>query len=120
MLMYRSTTSRFAARGVVLAALFALVLAPTAASADTAARKCGRGLANMVVGVLAIPGEIVKETRASSPARGFTVGFAMGLGMLVVRELVGVYEFISSPFPIPEGFKPIIEPEFPWDYFDES
>jgi putative exosortase-associated protein (TIGR04073 family) len=117
---HRSTTLRFAIRGVVLAALLGLVLAPPAASADSAARKCGRGLANMVVGVLAIPGEMVKETRATSPARGFTMGFAMGLGMLVVRELVGVYEFISSPFPIPEGFKPIVEPEFPWDYFDES
>ncbi len=38
---------------------------------------------------------------------------------VVVRTLVGVFEFVSSPFPVPEGFEPIIEPEFPWDYFEE-
>ena len=38
---------------------------------------------------------------------------------VVVRELVGVYEFVTSPFEIPKGYAPIIEPEFPWSYFDE-
>jgi hypothetical protein len=33
---------------------------------------------------------------------------------------VGVYEFLSAPFPAPAGYRPIIEPEFPWDYFDGS
>ncbi len=33
--------------------------------------------------------------------------------------LFALREFVSSPFPVPEGFKPLIEPEFPWDYFDE-
>jgi hypothetical protein len=37
--------------------------------------------------------------------------------MIVVRELVGVYEFLSAPFPAPEGYRPIIQPEFPWSYF---
>ena len=37
----------------------------------------------------------------------------------MVHELVGVYEFVSSPFPLPSGFEPIIQPEFPWDYFDQ-
>lgn len=41
-----------------------------------------------------------------------------GLGRLVVRELVGVYEFVSAPFPAPPGYEPILQPEFPWDYFE--
>ena len=73
----------------------------------------------MVTGFLVIPGEIVKETRETSAARGFTLGFARGLGAVVVRELVGVYEFVTSPFEVPKGYAPIIEPEFPWDSFDE-
>ena len=73
----------------------------------------------MVTGFLVIPGEIVKETRETGPARGFTLGFAQGLGAVVVRELVGVYEFVTFPFEVPRGYAPIIEPEFPWDYFDE-
>ena len=36
---------------------------------------------------------------------------------LLKVSLVGVYEFLSAPFPAPAGYRPIIEPEFPWDYF---
>ena len=111
-------------RGAVLlrAALLALLLgvvAPGAAQAQSAARKCGRGLAAMTTGFLEIPGNIVKESRETSPARGFTLGFVKGLGAVVVRELVGVYEFVTSPFELPKGYAPIIQPEFPWDYFDQ-
>ena len=112
-------------RGAVLlrAALLALLLgvvAPGAAQAQSAARKCGRGLAAMTTGFLEIPGNIVKESRETSPARGFTLGFVKGLGAVVVRELVGVYEFVTSPFELPKGYAPIIQPEFPWSYFDEA
>ncbi len=31
--------------------------------------------------------------------------------------LVGVYEFVTAPFPIPAGYEPILEPEFPWGDF---
>jgi putative exosortase-associated protein (TIGR04073 family) len=90
------------------------------ASEYTAARKAGRGLAAMTTGFLEIPGNMVVLSREQGPAMGVPLGFALGLGKLVVRELVGVYEFISAPFEAPAGFQPIIEPEFPWDYFDES
>lgn len=87
------------------------------AYAHTAAQKFGRGLAGMTCGFLEIPGNIVKETRAKGPV-GFPIGLATGLGMTVTRELVGVYEFISAPFPVPSGFRPILTPEYPWDYFE--
>jgi putative exosortase-associated protein (TIGR04073 family) len=90
------------------------------ASADTAARKAGRGLAAMTTGFLELPGNMVAETREHGPAYGMTVGFAKGLGGIVVRELVGVYEFVTSPFAVPEGYRPIISPEYPWGYFDEG
>jgi hypothetical protein len=38
--------------------------------------------------------------------------------MIVVRELVGVYEFVTAPLEVPAGFAPIIQPEFPWSYFE--
>jgi putative exosortase-associated protein (TIGR04073 family) len=74
-------------------------------------------LAAMTTGFLEIPGNIVKETRAQG-AIGFPIGLATGLGMTVTRELVGVYEFLSAPFPVPAGFQPILQPEYPWDYFE--
>jgi putative exosortase-associated protein (TIGR04073 family) len=98
----------------------ALWLLPATCSAQTATRKWLRGLAGMAAGVLELPGNIVAETRAKGPAEGIPLGFAKGLGMIVVRELVGVYEFLSAPFAAPAGYRPIIEPEFPWSYFEES
>ncbi|MGZ4960254.1 MAG: exosortase system-associated protein, TIGR04073 family [Methylomonas sp.] len=102
---------------LVIALPLALMLASTGAQADTAARKFGRGLAGMTCGFLELPGNIVKETNAKGPA-GIPVGLAMGVGMIVTRELVGVYEFLSAPFPVPAGFRPILQPEYPWGYFN--
>jgi putative exosortase-associated protein (TIGR04073 family) len=107
-------------RAALLLGIVALVAAPGAAEAQSAARKCGRGLAAMTTGFLEIPGNMVKESRETNQVRGFTLGFVKGLGAVVVRELVGVYEFVTSPFAIPKGYAPIIQPEFPWDYFDEA
>jgi putative exosortase-associated protein (TIGR04073 family) len=97
-------------------AAIALACLSADASAYTAAQKFGRGLAGMTCGVMELPGNIVQETRDKGPA-GIPLGFALGLGMIVTRELAGVYEFITAPFPLPEGFRPILSPEYPWDYF---
>ncbi len=105
----------------VLAAFTVLALpnayAHTTTAPHTSAQKFGRGLAGMTCGFLEIPGNIVKETKAKG-AIGFPIGLATGLGMTVTRELVGVYEFLSAPFPVPAGFQPILAPEYPWDYFE--
>lgn len=108
----------------VLCAAVALVgfsAAADAASAEyTAWRKAGRGLAAMTTGVLEVPGNMVVESRRNGVAYGVTLGFVKGLGRVVVRELVGVYEFVSAPIEAPEGYRPLIYPEFPWGYFDED
>lgn len=102
-------------------ALFALLL-PAAAGAEenTAARKVGRGFASMTLGFLEVPGNIVQESRTNGIASGMTVGLAMGVGKFVARELVGVYEFVTAPFPIPANFEPVLQPEFAWDYFESE
>lgn len=108
---------RFLAVGTVALAL----LAPSLASAVeyTAARKFGRGLAGLTLAFLEPPGNIVKTTRERGAAWGFTLGFAVGLGKIIPRGLVGTYEFLTAPFPLPKGFVPILEPEFPWSYFED-
>lgn len=101
------------------AALVAFSLAlPSQALGQTAARKFGRGLAAMTTSFLEVPGNMVKVSNERGPAWGVSLGFVQGLGMLVVRPLVGVYEFVTAPFPAPAGYVPIIKPEFPWGYFD--
>jgi putative exosortase-associated protein (TIGR04073 family) len=100
---------------LVFLAVCAIVVSAPAAHAH-AARKSGRGLAEMTCGFLELPGNVVEETEKRG-AVGVPIGIAYGLGMLVTRELVGVYEFLSAPFPVPEGYRPILKPEYPWDYF---
>jgi putative exosortase-associated protein (TIGR04073 family) len=107
----KQTRFRFLTIVTVLA-----LLSISNAHANTAAQKFGRGLAGMTCGFLELPGNIVKETRAKG-AIGVPIGMATGLGMMVTRELVGVYEFVTAPFPVPSGFKPILKPNYPWDYF---
>jgi len=106
----------------IYALLIGMLATPTLSQAVeyTAARKAGRGLAAMTTGFLEIPGNMVAESRKHGAGAGVPLGFVFGLGKLVIRELVGVYELLSAPFEAPAGFKPIIEPEFPWDYFEGS
>jgi putative exosortase-associated protein (TIGR04073 family) len=99
-------------------ALLAFVLFAAPAQAQTAARKFGRGLAGMTTAVLEVPGNMVAETRSRGAGEGIPLGFAKGLGMIIPRVLVGVYEFVSAPFAFPSGYRPILQPEFPWEYFD--
>jgi putative exosortase-associated protein (TIGR04073 family) len=106
-------------RGLVVAIALTAATLCTASPADaqSAGRKFGRGLAAMTTGFLEFPGNIYAEVNDQG-AQGLPLGFTKGLGMIVVRELLGVYEFVSAPFPVPSGFRPIIEPEFPWGYFE--
>ena len=121
----RNLTKQSKRSGVFLAALAAVLIGslalagPADAERYTAARKAGRGLAGMTCGFLELPGNIVATSRERGPGYGATLGFVRGLGGIVVRTLVGVYEFVSAPFEIPENYAPILEPEFPWDYFEE-
>ncbi len=108
-------------RAVLCTALVALLLpAATAAAEYTAPRKLGRGFAGLTAGFLELPGHILKESRANGAAQGLTLGFATGLGAVVTRTLVGAWEFVTFPFPVPAGYKPILKPEYPWDHIDPN
>lgn len=108
------------AHAAALIALVALLFPAVAAAEYTAARKLGRGLAGMTCGFLEIPGNVVQVSREKGHVWGFTLGLAQGLGMVVPRVLVGVYETFSAPFEAPEGFEPILVPEYPWGYFEQE
>jgi putative exosortase-associated protein (TIGR04073 family) len=113
---------RSAARAAIGALALAALVLPAAAGAEenTAARKLGRGLAGMTLGFLEVPGNVVQETRTNGVVSGMTIGLAMGVGKLVARELVGVYEFVTAPFALPANYEPVLQPEFTWDYFESE
>ena len=102
---------------------FSTALPETASAAPksrfTPARKVGRGFANTTLGFLAIPGQMTAQTRERGAAAGLPIGFGLGIGWFVASELVGVWEILTCPFEFPAGYKPIFEPEFPWQYFEE-
>jgi len=106
------------------AALTVAFVAPAAqayhedSSHYTAMDKLGRGLAGMTTGFLELPGNIVAENRDHGATSAATVGFAKGIGMIPVRELEGVFNFVTAPFPFPNNYGPIMHPEYPWGYFD--
>jgi putative exosortase-associated protein (TIGR04073 family) len=110
-------------RALLVLAVFTFVTLatslPAAAAEQTAMRKAGRGLAGMTLGVLEVPGNIAKVSRERGAGWGWTLGFVEGLGMIVVRTLVGTYELVTAPLEAPPGYVAIIEPEFPWTYFEE-
>ena len=87
------------------------------AQADTAWTKAGRGLAALTTAFLEIPDNIKRTTEEEGAPAGWTKGFAMGLGMTVMRPSVGAYELITAPIPAPANYAPILKPEYPWSYF---
>ena len=103
--------------GLILFASVATLVWPVVANADTALQKAGRGLAAMTTPFLEIPGNIKVTTEREGAPAGWTKGFAMGLGMTLIRPAIGVYELVTAPIPAPPNFEPILEPEYPWSYF---
>ncbi len=108
-------------RALALAIVVLSLLNPAVAAAkDSPARKLGRGFANLGLGVLAIPSQVIETTRKSGPSVGVTWGIIKGTGLMLVTEVVGLFEIVSCPFATPPAYRPILEPEFPWQRFSES
>ena len=85
-----------------------------ASAENSPARKLGRGIANLSLGVMAIPSEVMETTRERGPAIGVTWGFLKGSVMMVVTEAVGLWEVVTCPFATPPDYVAILDPEFPW------
>jgi putative exosortase-associated protein (TIGR04073 family) len=106
------------ALAVSLALALSSLAAPGAARADTPAHKFGRGLSNLALGVMEIPARIIEEDRRNGPLYAASLGFARGAGGFVTRELVGLYELVTFPAPVPRGYRAILKPDYPWELFD--
>ncbi|MBW2270586.1 MAG: exosortase system-associated protein, TIGR04073 family [Deltaproteobacteria bacterium] len=115
---FRSSRRPRIARCIVLATLLCVGFAAAAPAQEmTATRKFGRGLAGLTLGVLELPGNMAQEWRNDGPLSGLTVGFIMGVAKIPARTLIGAYEIVSAPFPLPAGYEAPLAPEFPWGYF---
>ena len=90
---------------------FTLSLA-TVCFANDPFTKLGRGLANTLTGWVEIPKNIYTTTVEENALSGMTLGLAKGAGMTIVRTGAGIYEIATFPFPLPENYKAILEPEY--------
>ena len=87
---------------------------------ETPGAKAGRGIMEMITGFMEFPGNIYAESRDDGLASGLTIGLAKGVGMIPVRELVGVYELVTAPIEVPDDYRPVLDPPLPWQYFEGS
>ena len=102
---------------LLLCLVFGVAGVASATQEYSSARKLGRGFSNLGLGVLALPREVYHTAHASGPFMGATWGVVRGVGFTAARELVGVWEIVTVPFQMPRGWKPLIDPEFPWQGF---
>lgn len=100
-------------KGLIIAVVMLMVLAvATSSYAQDPAKKLGRGLANILTGWIELPKNIYYVSVQDNPLAGLTIGLAKGIGMTIVRTGAGIYEVATFPFPIPEDYGPVLQPEF--------
>lgn len=84
--------------------------------------KLGRGIANVAFGPLEILMKGYDVTQAQGGIAGLTYGALKGVSWTIAREVVGVIDIVTFPFPLPGcpddpndagwGYGPIMNP--PW------
>ena len=74
--------------------------------------KLGRGVANTLTGWVELPKNIHQTSVEDNVLSGITLGLAKGVGMTIVRTGAGIYEIATFPFPLPQDYRPILEPEY--------
>lgn len=75
--------------------------------------KLGRGIANILTGVVEVPKNISREWRKSDPITGLIVGGVKGVGYFGTRVVVGAYETVTFPIPVPANYEPLMFPPTP-------
>ena len=100
-------------KGIIVVVALMVVLSITAnCYAQDPGKKLIRGLANVLTGWVELPKNIYETSVEDNIFAGLTIGLAKGVGMTIVRTGAGVYETITFPFPVPEDYAPVLEPEF--------
>ena len=109
----KAKTLIFSFAALLITALTAQADTDQAPSGHNALRKLGRGCSNVLFGIVEVPNQFTKANSEHGGAAGVTYGLGKGLVRWVGRELVGVYEIVTFPLPVPRGYKPVMKPEFP-------
>ena len=86
----------------------------------TPQRKLQRGFLNVALSPIEISNELSKEVRNDTAPPSWFAGLGRGSIYAVGRALVGVYEMVTFPIPLPAHYKPVLQPEFAWQHLLSS
>lgn len=112
---------RWMTAGVAALVISAVFLSPAWAAGTVGAEvdtgvgvvtKLFRGIINAATGWMEIPKQMILQGQDHGPGPAFTWGLIKGVGYAVARSVVGAYEIVTFPMPIPEGYRPIMHPEY--------
>lgn len=119
--MVKKSWAKWLAMGGLLATMLvgmsATAIADTAddnSNADDAWTKLGRGVCNIAFCPFEIPRQIGLMAESKRWPTAVAGGTAKGVAHTIMRAVAGVYEVLTFPIEIPEGYRPIIEPENPF------
>jgi putative exosortase-associated protein (TIGR04073 family) len=74
--------------------------------------KLGRGVTNVLTCWVEWPRNVAIEWDKTDPISGFVVGTIKGAGWGFARLATGVYDTVTFPFPVPENYQAMLDPEF--------
>jgi len=84
---------------------------------DDPLKKLGRGLCNLGTFPLEMFLQTSRVNNSDGPMAAATWGILKGVGMSIARLMVGAYEVVTFPLPVPKDYAPILkDPEF---FFEE-
>ncbi len=83
----------------------------------TMARKMQRGFLNIALSPIELSNELVNAQKNTGPdIPGWIFGSLNGVVHMACRSVVGAFELITLPLPLPRNYAPVMQPEFAWDY----
>ena len=98
--------------GIIFVVIIALLCTQSPCLAQNMLKKGSRGIANLLTSVFEIPTSIQEKLYDEGPLAALTYGVFDGIYKCGIRTIVGAYELVTFPLPIPADYAPIVEPEF--------
>ena len=117
-------------RRLILAVLFVLGWAIGLSNASQAAeieaqgspaRKLQRGFLNVVLSPIELAHDwAILKDRDDTALPTWVLSIIRGSSKTMARGLVGAYEMVTAPIPIPSYYEPVMKPEFAWEYLEKD
>ena len=85
---------------------------------DGTMRKLGRGIADVATCPLELLRTPTLLTRRDGLIAGWSIGVVQGIWRTVLRGVTGVFEVATFYAEIPDGYGPLLKPEFVWENGD--